>query len=58
MSRRAFSDILNLLKEDPVFHNESNVPQADVATQLMVAFYRFGMFGNDASVGQVADKFG
>lgn len=58
MTRDAFEHIVELIKSDPVFQNDSNNKQAPVEIQLAVALYRFGTYGNGASVAQVAKKFG
>lgn len=46
-----FDALVTALEPDPVFQGEN---QASVVTQLAVALYRFGHFGNGASVVEVA----
>jgi hypothetical protein len=53
-----FNIILDLIKDHPVFHNNSNVPQTDVKFQLAITLYRLGHYGNAASVGDIARNFG
>jgi hypothetical protein len=53
-----FDVILNLIKDHPVFHNNSNIPQTDVKFQLAITLYRLGHYGNAASVGDIARNFG
>ena len=57
MSRESFKIIRDMIKDDEVFQNNSNVDQAPIEVQLLVALYRFGMNGNAASTGQIAQKF-
>jgi hypothetical protein len=49
-----FNVILELIKDHPVFHNNSNALQIPVDIQLSVALYRLGRYGNAASVEDVA----
>ncbi|KAG2219657.1 hypothetical protein INT45_012358, partial [Circinella minor] len=58
MSSVAFYDLVDKIKNDQVFQNNSYICQAPVREQLIVALYRFGMYGNGASAGQVARHFG
>ena len=53
-----FDIILNLIKDHPVFHSNSNIPQTDVKFQLAITLYRLGHYGNAASVGDIARNFG
>ena len=53
-----FDVILNLIKDHPVFHSNSNVPQTGVKFQLTITLYRLGHYGNAASVGDIAGNFG
>ena len=39
---------------NPVFHNESNIPQMPVAEQLAIALFRFGHYGNAANIMKTA----
>ncbi|KAF8142833.1 hypothetical protein K438DRAFT_1994543 [Mycena galopus ATCC 62051] len=47
-------NVILLIKDHPVFHNNSNVPQTPVDVQLPVVLYRLGRYGNAASVEDVA----
>lgn len=58
VSPLVFDVIPNLIKDHPVFHSNSNVPQTDVKFQLTVTLYRLGHYGNAASVGDIARNFG
>lgn len=49
-----FTTILHLIEDHPVFHNNSNIPQAPVQVQLTVMLYRMGRYGNGASVEDIA----
>lgn len=49
-----FQVILELIKDHPVFSNNSNNPQIPVDYQLAVALYRLGRYGNGSSVQDVA----
>ncbi|KIJ41641.1 hypothetical protein M422DRAFT_172029 [Sphaerobolus stellatus SS14] len=49
-----FDQLLRHIKDHPVFHNRSNNVQIPVDRQLAVALYRFGHFGNAASLTKVA----
>ena len=58
VSRNAFGIILWSIKSHPVFTNNSRVDQLCIEQQLQIALYRFGRFGNAASVMDVARTFG
>lgn len=49
-----FDKIVNKIKDNPVFFNQSNNPQIPVKEQLAIALYRFSHNGNRASQGEVA----
>ncbi|KAF9562393.1 hypothetical protein CPC08DRAFT_634216 [Agrocybe pediades] len=49
-----FDSIVNRIKDDPVFSNNSNNPQMPVEQQVAITLYRFGHFGNAASLDKVA----
>jgi hypothetical protein len=49
-----FEFILLLIKDHPVFTNNSHNPQAPVDVQLAVTLYRMGRFGNGASLEDIA----
>ena len=42
MDPNAFENVLELISNHNQFHNISNIPQAPILLQLMVALYRFG----------------
>jgi hypothetical protein len=42
------------IKDDSIFHNNSNNPQMPVAEQVAIALYHFGHYGNAASQMKVA----
>ena len=44
-----FDGILEKIRDHHIFHNNSNVPQAPVETQLAIFLYRVGHYGNAAS---------
>ena len=54
VSPLVFNVILELIKDNPVFANNSNVPQTPVDVQLAVTLYRLGHYGNAASLEDVA----
>ncbi|OWA50458.1 hypothetical protein BV898_14972 [Hypsibius exemplaris] len=58
MSRDGFQKIIGLIAAHPVFSNKSNVAQASIEKQLIVAFSRFGNHGNAAGVGFISCRFG
>lgn len=58
MSRTTFGKILDLVRNHPVFWNNSHRIQADPAHQLYLALFRLGCSRNAASIGKVARKFG
>ena len=49
-----FDDLVNVICDDEVFHNNSNNSQMPVDEQLAIALYRFGHYGNAASTMKVA----
>lgn len=58
VSPDVFEILFQLIRDDPVFQNNSNNPQEDVDVQLGVTLYRLGRYGNGASVMDVARFFG
>jgi hypothetical protein len=58
VSPLVFSVILELIKDHPVFTNNSNVPQTPVDVQLAVTLYHLGHYGNAASLEDVARMAG
>jgi hypothetical protein len=58
LTRATFARVLSLIKDHDVFKNESNNEQMETKKQLAVTLYRFGHYGNGASVLDVASTFG
>jgi hypothetical protein len=58
MSPECFDALHHTIGDDTVFQNESQNEQMPVDHQLMIALYRFGHFGNGASVTKIANYFG
>jgi len=54
VSPHVFDFTLTLIKDHPVFFNNSHVPQTPVNVQLAVTLYRMGRFGNGASLEDIA----
>jgi len=54
VSPHVFDFILTLIKDHPVFFNNSHVPQTPVDVQLAVTLYCMGHFGNGASLEDIA----
>ncbi|KAF7292645.1 DDE Tnp4 domain-containing protein [Mycena indigotica] len=54
-----FDALLDAIQDDPVFHNNSDTAeQLAVDSQLAVALYRFGHYGNGVSVRKVGLQLG
>jgi hypothetical protein len=49
-----FDQILEKINNDPIFTNASQNPQMPIEEQLAITLYRFGHFGNAASLDDVA----
>ena len=49
MDRLSFKYVTSLIKDDPVFHNNSNIQQTPVYAQLHYALYKLGSDGNASS---------
>ncbi|KAF8597159.1 hypothetical protein BDV93DRAFT_562610 [Ceratobasidium sp. AG-I] len=49
-----FVQLFQALKDDPVFHNNSNNSQFPISDQIAVTLYRLGHYGNAASVIKIA----
>jgi len=49
-----FDKIVDKIKDDPVFFNNSNNPQQPVEEQLAITLFRFGHDGNAASQSPIA----
>ncbi|KIK92117.1 hypothetical protein PAXRUDRAFT_794583, partial [Paxillus rubicundulus Ve08.2h10] len=54
MTLECFDLLLAALQTDPVFQNQSNLPQMSVDAQLAIALYHFGHYGNAISTTMVA----
>ena len=54
MTPECFDALLAAIQGHPIFHNNSHVEQLSVDVQLAIALYRFGHYGNAASVCKVA----
>jgi hypothetical protein len=54
VSPHVFNFILDLIKDHPVFQNNSNTPQAPIHVQLAVTLYHVGHFGNGACLEDIA----
>ena len=50
--------LVDKLKDEPVFHNDSNNPQMPVHLQILIALKRFGAYGNGVAISEVADWVG
>jgi len=57
MSWPCFLNLLQLIKPDPIFYNQSQNPQRDVSIQLAVAICRLGSNGNGAAVLRLKNLF-
>jgi hypothetical protein len=53
-----FDNILAEIRTDPIFTNQSRHPQMAIDHQLAITLYRFGHYGNAASLQRVADWAG
>jgi hypothetical protein len=53
-----FDRLLEMIETDPIFSNDAYVSQSPVSEQLAIAMFRFGHFGNAASVEVVAQWAG
>ena len=54
ISPECFDDVVEVIRDDEIFHNNSNNAQMPVEQQLAIALYRFGHYGNAASTMKVA----
>ena len=54
LSPGCFQVLLSLIRDHPVFSNNSNVPQKPVEIQLATTLYRMGRYGNGASIKDVS----
>ncbi|KDR81304.1 hypothetical protein GALMADRAFT_60427 [Galerina marginata CBS 339.88] len=53
-----FDSLVDAIHDDDIFHNNSNNSQMPVDEQVAIALYRFGHYGNAASIMKVALQFG
>jgi hypothetical protein len=51
---QCFDDLVATLRDDSIFHHDSNNQQTPVDKQVAIALYRFGHYGNAASQMKVA----
>ena len=58
VSRHAFEFVLKSIESHSVFQTNSSAKQFPVERQLQIALFRFGRFGNAASVKDVSRTFG
>ena len=58
VSPHIFQVIVKLIKDHPIFHNNSNHAQAPVEEQLAVTLFRMGHFGNAASLEDITCEAG
>src|SRR5258708_22140041 len=54
VSPHAFDVLVSLIQDHPAFYNTSGNEQLPVSYQLTIALYRFGHYGNAASVESIA----
>jgi hypothetical protein len=54
MDPSCFDDLVKVICDDEVFHNNSNNKQMPVDEQLAIALYRFGHYRNAAGTMKVA----
>ena len=58
MDPHTFNVLISLIEDHLAFQNNAHTPQLPVPYQLGIALYRFGHFGNAASVKAVAQFAG
>ncbi|KAE9071741.1 hypothetical protein PF010_g25751 [Phytophthora fragariae] len=58
MDKSSFERVVNTIKDNPVFYNDSPCPQAPVWMQLAVALDRFGNYGSGASLSRSQELWG
>ena len=58
MSKEAFCHLADHLATNKVFHNRAFLQQKPIELQLMVALYRLGGDGGNASVEKISRRFG
>lgn len=54
MSKVCFWRLVDLLKDNPVFSNNSRREQDPIHHQLIVTLFRLGKYGNGSGIGHVA----
>jgi len=54
MDPSCFDDLVEVVRDNGVFHNNSNNLQMSVDEQLAIALYHFGHYGNAVSTMKVA----
>lgn len=57
-TRQQFQTILDLIKDNPVFHGKNSEKQFSSYFQLALVMYRLGSFGTGAEIGKIAALFG
>lgn len=58
MDQLSFNYVTSLIKDDPIFYNNSNIPQTPVHAQLHYALYKFCSDGYASSWTSGASKWG
>src|SRR5262249_32589949 len=58
MSPKVFDELVWLIENDPIFHNNSNVPQLPVPIQLTIFLVHIGHYGNGSSPKDIAQFAG
>lgn len=53
-----FDALVEAIRDDEIFHNNSNNSQMPIEQQVAIALFRFGHYGNAASTMKVALQFG
>ena len=56
-TKEGFTGVLNIIQDNPIFHNSSTFQQRDPIIQLAVALARFGSYGNGGSVSKLQSIF-
>lgn len=58
VSWQSFESILNLIKDDEVFHGPRSCKQFPVEVQLIIVLYRLGSIGEGATLRKISSLFG
>jgi hypothetical protein len=53
-----FDALVYAIEHDPIFTNNSNIPQTPIEEQLAITLYRFGHDGNSSGLQSVANWAG